>query len=214
MAAMQAPQSIPAKLFLLCYQPTRERLSGGFGLAYALRTAALAELYLGGNLSINERGRATAHGSVDDPVLAAVLAEVSQQPLRKLDRYIYLRPREFWRQLSTQLVTGGLIQTERRRLLGIFPQTKITVLDPLVIDRLRQEFDATLREQTPAERVEPHAAALVAIAAAAELNIVIGRKQRRASRERIQQFAARIDPLIRALRRVIETMQASVAASG
>lgn len=214
MWAMQLPQSLPAKLFLLCYLPNKELLGGGTALPPALRAAALTELYLSGHLAVDERGQATPRGSVDDPVLASVLADVAQQPSRSLDRYIRANQRELHRQLRAQLVTAGVIRTEERRILGIFRQTKIIMINPLVPSRLREEFAATLREDVPATRVEPRAAALVALVAAAELGVVLGRNDRRAARDRIQQLSERSGPVIAALKRVIAAMRAAAAASG
>jgi hypothetical protein len=72
------PESLPGQLYLLAYDPRKERLTARTQLGYLMRAAALTELRLRGHIADEGRKvRVTNPGGVADPVLGAVLREVA-----------------------------------------------------------------------------------------------------------------------------------------
>jgi hypothetical protein len=56
-----------------------------------------------------------------------------------------------------------MIKVERRRILGVFPATGITLSQPHVATRLANRVNGAVRGTQPLSRVDPHDAALVAL---------------------------------------------------
>jgi len=202
------PESLPAQLYLLAYDPRKERLTARTQLGYLMRAAALTELRLGGHIADEgRRVRVANPGGVADPVLAGVLREVADSRPRSWTSWVRRGDRRTRRAVRDQLATGGWIRVEPRRVLGIFPTTRITIRDPLVIARLTDRLGAALRGSDP----EPRAAALVALAAAGELRTVLPRAKAREYKRRIADLSERTGPAVPALRRVIQQLRTSAA---
>lgn len=179
---------LPERMFLLAYDPRRERLTWRADVGLIVRAAALAELELRGVL-IDERGRANVararQPKITDPLLHEVLAEIeaSRKP-RRWQHWVQRRARKTRAAVERRLVADRVITTERRRMFGIVPFTHITVRDPLLVGRLHASVAAALRSRT----VDPSDAAAVALAAAGQLSTVFSWRQRRASRHRIAEL--------------------------
>lgn len=175
-------------MFLLAYDARRERLTWWTDVGLLVRAAALAELELRGVL-IDERGRATVSRArrpeVTDPLLREVLAEIkaSARP-RRWQHWVQRGGRKARATVERRLVADGVIATERQRMFGLFPRTRITVRDPLLVGRLHARVAKALRSRT----VDPSDAAMVALAAAGGLHTVFGWRQRRANRARIAEL--------------------------
>ncbi|MFG2824156.1 GPP34 family phosphoprotein [Kitasatospora sp. NPDC048365] len=202
------PGSLPGKLFLLAYDPERGRLTGTNNLEMMLRAAALTELLQRGLLR-DADGRAAIAGKALhglDPLLAEVLTEVAgRRPTAW--RHLVARRRGTVRTVTAHLAAGGLIRTERYRVLGIFPVTRVEPRDPRSRKSLVHAFEAALRD--PLGRVEPGAAAMVALADAARLRLVLDHRRRREHRDRIRQLAQLTGPLPLALRQAIRNRDSS-----
>jgi hypothetical protein len=81
------PESLPGRLYLLAYDPRKERLTARTQLGYPMRAAALTEVRLRGHIADEGRKvRVTNPGGVADPVLGAVLREVADSRPPVLDR--------------------------------------------------------------------------------------------------------------------------------
>jgi hypothetical protein len=98
-----------------------------------------------------------------------------------------------------------MIKVERRRILGVFPATGITLSQPHVATRLANRVNGAVRGTQPLSRVDPHDAALVALVTSGGLKIVLSPAQRRRSKARIAQLTESSGPIPPALRNVIQT---------
>ncbi|MGH3491395.1 MAG: GOLPH3/VPS74 family protein, partial [Actinopolymorphaceae bacterium] len=123
---MELPRTLHGRLYLIAYDRERRRLRGGAHLAQALRTAALAELHLDGNL-VDENGkvhRAIARRPAD-PVLLTILEQVEASKPRALSHWINKDLNKTQRAVRDQLETQGWLRIEPRKILGIIPADDI-----------------------------------------------------------------------------------------
>jgi Golgi phosphoprotein 3 (GPP34) len=202
------PESLPGQLYLLAYDPRKERLTARTQLGYLMRAAALTDLRLSGHIADEGRKvRVTNPGGVADQVLGAVLREVADSRPRSWAGWVRRGDRRTRLAVRDQLATGGWIRVEPHRVLGIFPTTRIAIRDPLVIQRLTDRLGAALRGPD----TDPGAAALVALAAAGELRTVLPRAKVREYKRRIAELSERTGPAVPALRRVIQQVRSSTA---
>ncbi|MEU7903613.1 GPP34 family phosphoprotein [Actinoplanes sp. NPDC049118] len=207
---MTVPGSLPQRIFLLAYSPEKGRVRMGTNLGAMLRAAALADLYLGGHLT-DERGRPAVgvRHPCHDPVLEALLEEIAGARPRRWHSWVGRRQRPAVSAVRRQLGDGGWVRLEPRRILGLFPTTKVTIRDPRVRKELLGRVNAALK--TPVGRVEAADAALVAIVAAGDLRLVLDRKTLRANKRRIQELTELSGPAGPALRKSIRDAAASSA---
>ncbi len=200
---MAVPGSLAQRVFLLAYDPGRGRFRVGTNLGAMLRAAALADLYLNGHLT-DARGGAVidARRPCRDAVQEALLDEIAGSKPRTWQTWVDRRQRATAGAVRRQLSDDGWVRLERRRVLGLFPTTKVTIRDP----RVRKELLGRVRSalKSPLDRIDPADAALVAIVAAADLKLVLDRETRRAHQTRIQQLTAFSGPIGLALRRSIQ----------
>ncbi|MEO5873918.1 MAG: GPP34 family phosphoprotein, partial [Streptosporangiaceae bacterium] len=171
---------------------------------------ALADLYLNGHLA-DERGRAAVavRHPCHDPVLEAALEEIARSKPRKWHSWVGRGQRPVVRAVRQQLADSGWARLEPRRILGLFPTTKITLRDPRVRKELLSRVSGALRN--PVGRTDPADAALVAIVAAGELGLVLDRKARRAAKQRIRDLTALSGPVGPALRKALQDEASSAA---
>ncbi|MEV6304119.1 GPP34 family phosphoprotein [Actinoplanes sp. NPDC051861] len=209
---MEVPGSLPQRVFLLAYDPEKGRFRVGTNLGAMVRAAALADLYLDGRLT-DENGRPAAADRRPgiDLVLATVLEEVASSRPRKWQSWIGRGQRATVSAVREQLSAGGWIRVEPRRILGLFPTTRVTLRDPRVRKNLLGRVSGALRD--PVGRVDLADAALVAIVAAGELGVVLSRRARRDAKRRIQELTDLSGPVGPALRKQIAA-EAAAAAGG
>jgi Golgi phosphoprotein 3 (GPP34) len=209
---VELPETLPERLYLLAYDARRQRLTASTQLGYVLRAAALADLQLRGYIG-DEAGkvRAVDRRQVAEPLLGGVLEQVVQSRPRSWAHWVRTGQRPLQRAVREQLVAGGWIRVEPRRVLGIFPSARVTVVDGRVLEGLASIVARTLGGGPPVAVVEPRDAALVALAAAGELSTAIPRRQRREHRQRIARLAERTGPAAPALRKVLQQVRASAA---
>jgi hypothetical protein len=207
---MAVPDSLAQGVFLLAHDPDKGRVRVGTNLGAMLRAAALADLYVNGHLT-DERGRAAvgARRPCPDPVLAVLLEEIAGSKPRSWQSWVDRQQRPTVSAVRRQLADGGWVRLEPYRILGLFPATRVTIRDPRVRKELLGRVTGALKN--PAARVDLADAALVAIVAAGDLNLVLDRRTRRANKPRIQELIRLSGPIGPALRKSI---QAAAAASG
>jgi Golgi phosphoprotein 3 (GPP34) len=200
---MNAPDSLPGRLYLLAYDERRQRPVTAARVGYALRAAALADLQLSGRIS-DDDGTVVADRAARcaDPVLAAVLADVRDRP-RSWRKVVSRNDRATTRAVRDQLVAGGWIRVEARRILGLLPADRIVLRDPLLRRRLAAVVDQALRPTTAPSTVDRRDAALVALAAAAEARTVLDRRRRREHKDRITALTERSGDAAPALRAAV-----------
>lgn len=217
---MRAPASLPATMFLLALDVERGRLQGRDRVGYLLRAAALTDLAIRERLT-DEDGKVRVagqgpgrEGSVPDRVLAELLERLSGAAKPRTWKYWVKRDsRRMTNDVQHSLETGGWIRTEPRRVLGLFPGTTISVHDPELVRRLREDARTTLTGPVPATEVEPWHAAVVALACAGELKTVVSRAERRAYKQRIAELGESAGAAAPALSKVLSEIRAAVTAA-
>ncbi|WP_329521389.1 GOLPH3/VPS74 family protein [Spirillospora sp. NBC_01491] len=207
---VEIPDSLPARMFLLAYDVNKQRMAGSGGrLGYVLRAAALTELYLDGRLA-EERRRPVPGTPGDDPY--GVLAQISTSRPRSWQYWVRKDNRAIVGTVRAELERGGWIRVRRRRVLGLFPSTRVTVRDTRVVKELWGGASSALRGR-PVAHVNSYDAAAVALAAAGELKTVLPGSDRRRHKRRIEELTARSGPAAPAVRKVIRSQRAAAVAS-
>ncbi|WP_166459700.1 GOLPH3/VPS74 family protein [Amycolatopsis pithecellobii] len=212
---MNPTESLPAKMFLLAFDPGRGRLTSRDNLGYLLRASALAELVLNGRLR-DEDGKAVADGRVPgpDPVLAGVWNDVGSNPARSWRRWVGRDRGRTFGEVRDQLAEAGVLKTERVRFLGLVPHTRITLRDTRAARQVADQVSRAIRGGQAAARVPQDAAVLAALAAAGQLRVVLSGRDRRQYKARLDRFAEPVEPVVKALHRVITAKRAAAASGG
>ncbi|WP_430782133.1 GOLPH3/VPS74 family protein [Actinoplanes sp. G11-F43] len=200
---MALPGSLPQRVYLLAHDPAKGRVGVWTELGAMLRAAALSDLRLHGYLT-DADGRAAVNGrpTVNDPVLAGLLAEIAATRPRKWQHWIGRRHRATVVAVRDQLGAGGWVRLEPYRMAGLLPVTRVTPRDPRVRKELVNRVKGTLRN--PVGRVEAADAALVTIVSAGGLSLVLDRKARRDSKRRLAELSVLTGPIGPALHKSIQ----------
>jgi hypothetical protein len=206
------PQSLPDQLFLLACDPEHNRLRRRREVGCILRAAALVELQHSGNL-VDEGGRPTVRDTTmpSDPVLYGLMREIMSGRRRRWRNWIRYHATRMVPTVRDRLEAGRHIDVERYRILGIFPAERVTILDPLLRQRIVTTVEMAMTGMQP---VSDHDAALVALAAAAATQRVLPRAQRREYRRRIAELTARTGRIPKALRDLLRGMRTAAARAG
>ncbi|MEU5883528.1 GPP34 family phosphoprotein [Spirillospora sp. NPDC047279] len=205
---VDVPDSLPARMFLLAYDLNKQRLTARSQLGYVLRGAALTELYLDGRLA--ERGD-KPYTDTDGADPYGVLTQISGSRPHSWQHWVRKDHRAIVRTVREELARDGWIRVESRRVLGVFPSTRITVRDPRVVKALWGGASSALRGR-PVAHANSWDAAAVALAAAGDLKTVLPKSDRRRHRRRIDELTARSGPAPHAVRKVIRSQRAAEAA--
>lgn len=214
--AMELPESLPARLYLLACDRAKDRIVPRDRIGYALRAAALVDLVLAGALTDDPHRPVAATVPVADRFEAEVHAEIAADKPRTWGSWVQRRSRSARTAVRDQLVAGGWLSVRRERVLGLVPVERVVVRDAAGHQALLAGTRELALGTRPASRVARRDAALVALAAAGELGTVLSRAERREYKRRIDDLTARTGPAVSALRKVIRQvrMQQAVAASG
>jgi hypothetical protein len=206
---VDTPDGLPARLYLLAYDPVKDRLTARWRLGYVIRAAALTDLLLGGHIEdAGGQPRADARAPLpSDPVLSAVLDEIGSSRTRSWQHWVRRHSGATKAAVVQQLATGGWVERHPRHVLGVLPATTVTLLDPGVVGRLGDRVRAALRATTPVAEVQPRDAAMVALAAAGELSSVLPGTHREEHAERISALAEVTGPVAAALRTVVQQLR-------
>ncbi|RGA04113.1 GPP34 family phosphoprotein [Microbispora triticiradicis] len=210
---MNVPGSLPARLYLLGYDPRKERVVTNYRFPYLLRAAALTELLLEGRIA-DERGkvRVVSEQPLGDPVLDDLLHQIAGSRPKPWRHWIDKDGRATVRAVRDELETRRWVRVELRQpFLLVFNRTRVRVRDPRVVKRLTTQVATALNG--PVSRVGEREAALVALAAAGELRTVLPRARRKAYKQRIAELGERGGPATPALRKVIQQLHAASAAA-
>jgi hypothetical protein len=218
---MDLPVNLPEKLYLLAYDPRRERTTQHSTLNLLLQAASLTELLRRG--LVREDGR-TAVARVRDSAAAAGLDPCTARLLGQIREK---RPQgwSWWvdharsagrdqpiRCVREGLAEAGWIDLRRHKAAGLIPVTRVTVTDPGVREALAASVTAALK--SPLSRVDPADAALTALVAAGRLRSALSPRQTREYRGRIAKLAPAAGPVPKALRTALAWRMASHAAAG
>ncbi|MEU7057671.1 GPP34 family phosphoprotein [Streptomyces sp. NPDC046197] len=207
--------SLPARLYLLAWDTTRRKITGTAHLHHLVRAGALTELAQRG-LLVDDEGIATPvdlDARTGDPVLDGLLDLVRESRPRRWKTWVTLRARFTLVAVREQLAAEGYLRAEKRRALGIFPSVDYTLRRVAVADALREEARQVLDGSVPAAEVSDRDAAVVALAAAAELRTLLSGRDRRRRKDRIEELTERSGAAAPALRRVVREVRTAVIAA-
>lgn len=207
---MDVPRSLTARLYLLAYDPRKERVVTNFRFPYLLRAAALTDLLLTGRIADDDgKVRVVSEERLADPVLDGLLHQIAQSAPRPWRHWIGKDTRATVRAVRDELETGRWVKVELRQPFLVFNRSHVRVRDTRVVKRLTTQVSAALTG--PVSRVGDREAALVGLAAAAELGTILPRATRRAHKQRIALLSERGGPATPALRKVIQQAHAMSA---
>ncbi|MEU3663229.1 GPP34 family phosphoprotein [Streptomyces sp. NPDC032940] len=178
--------SLPARLCLLAWDS--ERPGGGADTArlhHLVRAGALTELARRGLLT-DDDGIATPadlDSRTGDAVLDGLLELVRESLPRRWRAWVRSYARVTFDAVREQLVAGGYLRAEKKRVLGVFPSVDHVLARPAAARALRAQVRAVLDGERPAGEVSERDATVAALAAAAELR-GLGPVRERSRRER------------------------------
>lgn len=214
MPTRSEPRTLPAKLYLLSVDPDSERLSTPREMGVLLRGAALADLSIRKFLR-DENGKVVASGTkrVGDPVLDALLTEISEATPRNWKSWVRRGTNKTVRAIEEQLSSAELVSVRELRVLGLFPARRIGILDTELAGALREDVRNTFYGEESIETVDKFDAALVLLAAAGGLRGLIPRKDERKRADRMKALEQRAGGAVPGVMRVIQQVKRSRTAA-
>jgi len=157
---MRSETLIVEDLLLLLLDDETGTPAGAGTLPYTLGGAVLAELALLGR--VETQGKTSAlngpeivavgDGPLPDPLLQAAYDQVAEKT-RRVQPLLLTIGGGLWKTVTDRLIERGLIRREKKRVLGLFPTTRLPAADTRHEEALRQEIRAVLEEdKTPDAR--------------------------------------------------------------
>jgi len=185
--------SLPARLYLLAWDITRNELTDTGHVDHLVRAGALTELARRG-LLLDDDGIATPadlDSETGDAVLDGLLELVRESRPHHWHSWVPLHARVTLDAVREQLAADGYLRAEKRRALGVFPTVEYALERVAVVDALRAEARRILEGPVPVAEVSDRDAAVVTLAAAAELRTLVSRDERGRYQERLAELAER-----------------------
>ncbi|MFF1448049.1 GPP34 family phosphoprotein [Streptomyces sp. NPDC058274] len=204
--------SLPARLYLLAWDTTKLKLTGGTHVHHLVRAGALTELAQRGLLKDVDgiTTPADADGATGDLVLDGLLELVAESRPRKWKTWVTLRARVTLDAVRAQLAADGYLRAEKKRVFGVFPSVDYVLARVPVVEALREEARQVLEGPLPVSAVGDRDAALVALAAAAELRTFVSGKERKQYKDRIEELTERSGAAAPALKKVIQEVRTAM----
>lgn len=207
---MNLPRPLPARLYLLAFDTTKNRPTGRGRLGTVVRAAALADLHLDGRLT-DDRGRPRAVPGAaapePDPVLDALVQRIAEERPRSWQHWVRADEHRTLGAVRDRLEAAGWIRVERRTFLP----DRVRLREPHRVKRYAGTVRAGL---SPGSHPDPRDATALALAATGELTTVITRSERRRHHRRLEELADGAWPAVRALKRAIQAKRAVTASGG
>lgn len=207
------PLSLPARLCLLAWDTTKLKVTGASQVPRLVRAGALTELAQRGLLA-DVDGVATPtdpDGRTGDPVLDGLLELVEESRPHTWRTWVGLRARVTLDAVQAQLAADGYLRAEKTRVLGVFPSVEYELDRVAAVDGLREKARQVLAGPLPVAEVSERDAALVALAAAAELRTLLSGRERRQYDERVAALAERSGTATAALRQAVREVRSALA---
>ncbi|GHH35503.1 GOLPH3/VPS74 family protein [Streptomyces umbrinus] len=204
--------SLPARLYLLAWDTTKLKVTDAAHLPHIVRAGALTELAQRGLLA-DVDGIATPtdpDAQTGDPVLDGLLELVEESRPHRWKTWVGLRSRVTLDAVRAQLAADGYLRAEKTRVLGVFPSVEYEIDRVAVVDALRAEAREVLEGPVPVEEVPERDAALVALAAGAELRTLLSGKEQRQYKQRIEDLVERSGATTPALKKAVQEVRSAV----
>ncbi|WP_405867207.1 GPP34 family phosphoprotein [Streptomyces sp. NBC_00005] len=207
--------SLPARLYLLAWDTNRTEVTGAARLPHLVRAGALTELAQRGLLT-DDDGIATPvdmDSLTGDAVLDGLLELVRESRPHRWRTWVTLHARVTFDAVREQLTAEGYLRAEKKRVLGLFPSVDHVLAQAAVVDALRDEARQVLEGPVPVSEVSDREAAVVALAAAAELPTLVPGKDRKLHKARVEALTERSGAAAPALRKVVGEVHTALIAS-
>ncbi|MFF3705625.1 GOLPH3/VPS74 family protein [Streptomyces phaeochromogenes] len=204
--------SLPARLYLLAWDTTKLKVTDAAHLPHIVRAGALTELAQRGLLA-DVDGIATPtdpDAQTGDPVLDGLLELVEESRPHRWKTWVGLRARVTLDAVRAQLAADGYLRAEKTRVLGVFPSVEYEIDRVAVVDALRAEAREVLEGPMPVEEVPEQGAALVALAAGAELRTLLSGKDQRQYKQRIEDLVERSGATTPAVKKAVQEVRSAV----
>ncbi|MGW2290273.1 GOLPH3/VPS74 family protein [Streptomyces phaeochromogenes] len=204
--------SLPARLYLLAWDTTKLKVTDAAHLPHIVRAGALTELAQRGLLA-DVDGVATPtdpDAQTGDPVLDGLLELVEESRPHSWKTWVGLRARVTLDAVRAQLAADGYLRAEKTRVLGVFPSVEYEIDRVAVVDALRAEAREVLEGPMPVEEVPEQDAALVALAAGAELRTLLSGKEQRQYKQRIEDLVERGGATTPAVKKAVQEVRSAV----
>ncbi|CAL9631804.1 hypothetical protein SUDANB108_06123 [Streptomyces sp. enrichment culture] len=203
------PLTLPARLSLLAWDTAGPPSGGRPHPPGPARAGALVDLARRGLLT-DQDGIATPadmDSRAGDAVLDGLLELVHESCPHSWRTWVTLRARVTADAVREQLVAGGYLRAEKRRVLGVFPSVEYALERAAAAKVLREETREVLLGPLPAAAVAERDAAVAVLADAADL---LGA---RTDRRRVEELAERAGASVPGLARIVHEVRAAVAAT-
>nr|WP_206326744.1 GPP34 family phosphoprotein [Streptomyces sp. S3(2020)] len=204
--------SLPARLYLLAWDTTRNEPAGTTHLA---RAGALAELAQRG-LLVDDDGIATPvdmDARTGDAVLDGLLELVRESRPHHWRSWVPLHARVTADAVREQLAAEGYLRADKRRALGLFPTVEYALERAAVVDALREEARRVLEGPVRPADVSARDAAVVVLAAAAGVSALGARKEHGRGTERLAELTERSGAATPGLRKVMDELSTALTAA-
>lgn len=210
--------TLPQRVFLLAYSPERQRMLSRTHLGATLQAAALYELHdLGlirddaGKVRATSGRTGRAGAAVPPCELAAdLLARIEASERAYRWRYwVKKRDGKAVDRVADSLVHDRVIRQETRRLFGLIPYRRFVLRQAPMRVAAVNAMRAALKGRV-AEVPTPDAA-LAVLAYQGELRTVLGGRERREAKKRINELSAPLGPIPDALRVVVRDAKSGAA---
>ena len=207
--------SLPARLYLLAWDTKRTEVTGAARLPHLVRAGALTELAQRG-LLVDEDGIATPadmDSLTGDTALDGLLELVRESRPHRWRTWVTLHARVTLDAVREQLTAAGYLRAEKKRVLGVFPSVEHVLEQGALVDALQEEARRVLERPVPVSEVSDRDAAVVALAAAAELRTVVPGKDRKRHKARVDALTERSGAAAPALRKVVTEVHTALIAA-
>ncbi|WP_432013246.1 GPP34 family phosphoprotein [Streptomyces sp. HD1123-B1] len=205
--------SLAAALHLLAFDPGTGRPVGAH-TALLVRAAALTELAQRGLLTDTDgRPRPVEDAVTGDPALDGLLELIGESRPHTWATWVGHQPRLTEHAVRDQLVAGGYLRVETRRVLGVFPAKEYRLERTDLVAGMREDAVRVLHGDQPVAEVSERDAALVALAAAGELRTVVTAKDAKLHKQRIAELGERSGGMGPVLEKVIAQVRTALAAA-
>lgn len=205
--------SLPARLYLLAWDTTRNEL---VGTAHLVRAGALTELAQRG-LLVDDDGIATPvdmDSRTGDAVLDGLLELVRESRPHRWRSWVPLHARVTADAVREQLAAEGYLRADKRRALGLFPTVEYALERVAVVDALREETRQVLEGPVRPADVSERDAAVVVLATAAGVSALGARKERgQGGTERLAELTERSGAATPGLRKVMDELGTALTAT-